>query len=241
MTIFERKSYYRTSKNGIPNQVNQATVDRNVWNRRSLGQAPTQRSYFLERYPEFNRAGSFAASFVNPNATCPVCGASVFYYQNSHGSRVFFDDLGPLWPKHRCTDRQLNASTIQSSTGLVVRTQAARSEIARWQKHRGIDCFEEFTQKHGTRPWPLATIVKRIKGGKAVFLFLKVLTQAGVRNSYLSCKAMPKCCKEGSIIAVSRRKISVLDTSTWAAVEIAIKRHRGASAFLNAMIEQDAK
>ena len=39
-----------------------------------------------------------------PNARCPECGALVFFYQNSAGSRVFFDDLGPPWPKHPCTD-----------------------------------------------------------------------------------------------------------------------------------------
>ncbi len=43
-------------------------------------------------------------SVTNPNASCPVCGASVFYYQNNYGSRVFFDELGPDWPKHPCTD-----------------------------------------------------------------------------------------------------------------------------------------
>lgn len=43
-------------------------------------------------------------AFTDPNALCPVCGASVFYYQNLSGSRVFFDDLGWPWPKHPCTD-----------------------------------------------------------------------------------------------------------------------------------------
>lgn len=43
-------------------------------------------------------------SCTNPNATCPVCGASVYFYQNSSGSKVYFDDLGPPWPKHGCTD-----------------------------------------------------------------------------------------------------------------------------------------
>jgi len=33
-----------------------------------------------------------------------VCGAEVFFYSNEHGSRVYFDDLGPPWPKHPCTD-----------------------------------------------------------------------------------------------------------------------------------------
>ncbi|CAG1011162.1 hypothetical protein BURK2_04192 [Burkholderiales bacterium] len=43
-------------------------------------------------------------SYVNPNATCPVCGAAVFFYQSPFGGRVFFDELGPPWPKHPCTD-----------------------------------------------------------------------------------------------------------------------------------------
>jgi len=43
-------------------------------------------------------------SYVNPNAKCPVCGASVYFYKSENGGRVFFDDLGPPWPKHSCTD-----------------------------------------------------------------------------------------------------------------------------------------
>ncbi len=44
-------------------------------------------------------------SYVNPNAKCPVCDASVFFYQSPYGGRVFFDELGPPWPKHPCTDQ----------------------------------------------------------------------------------------------------------------------------------------
>jgi len=43
-------------------------------------------------------------SYVNPNATCPVCNAGVFFYSSPHGGRVYFDELGPPWPKHPCTD-----------------------------------------------------------------------------------------------------------------------------------------
>ena len=42
-------------------------------------------------------------SFTTPNAACPVCGASVFFYQSPNGGRVFFDNLGPPWTKHPCT------------------------------------------------------------------------------------------------------------------------------------------
>lgn len=40
----------------------------------------------------------------DPNASCPVCGAAVYFYRSPAGGRVFFDDLGHPWPKHPCTD-----------------------------------------------------------------------------------------------------------------------------------------
>lgn len=46
--------------------------------------------------------GTFA-SYVDPWASCPACGASVFFYQSPNGGRVFFDQLGPPWPRHACT------------------------------------------------------------------------------------------------------------------------------------------
>jgi hypothetical protein len=34
--------------------------------------------------------------------SCPSCSAQVFYFSCNHGSRVFFDELGPPWPVHDC-------------------------------------------------------------------------------------------------------------------------------------------
>jgi hypothetical protein len=44
-------------------------------------------------------------SYLDPNARCPVCGASVFFYRSPHNGRVFFDNVGWPWPKHGCTDK----------------------------------------------------------------------------------------------------------------------------------------
>ena len=46
-------------------------------------------------------------SFTTPNANCPICGARVFFHQAINGGRVYFDSLGPPWPKHPCMDRSL--------------------------------------------------------------------------------------------------------------------------------------
>ncbi len=58
-------------------------------------------------------------SYVIPNAACPVCGAPVFFYQSSNGGRVFFDELGPPWPKHPCTNRDSEPRALTIVQGLM--------------------------------------------------------------------------------------------------------------------------
>ena len=58
--------------------------------------------YYAEYFRDY-RWGLFP-SYVNPNANCPVCRAAVYFYQSPYGGRVYFDELGPPWPKHPCTD-----------------------------------------------------------------------------------------------------------------------------------------
>lgn len=79
-----------------------------------------------------HRVRSRIACYVNPNARCPVCDQPVFYYANAAGSRVFFDDLGPPWPKHPCTDRQgsMERRPIERrSTGLMQELVKAANTI----------------------------------------------------------------------------------------------------------------
>jgi hypothetical protein len=74
---------------------------------------------------------SATACYVNPNATCPVCGEQVYFYSNDHGSRVYFDELGPPWTKHGCTiqERQISSTTDAQSSGPAVRPQAERKTL----------------------------------------------------------------------------------------------------------------
>lgn len=43
-------------------------------------------------------------SYTNPNATCPTCRSRVFYYESPFGGKVYFDHMGPPWPRHPCMD-----------------------------------------------------------------------------------------------------------------------------------------
>jgi hypothetical protein len=64
-------------------------------------------------------------SYTNPNAKCPVCGALVYFYQSPSGGRVFFDDLGPPWPKHPCT---------VGSSAIISRATITTKQIPQWSR-----------------------------------------------------------------------------------------------------------
>lgn len=53
-------------------------------------------------------------SFIYPTS-CPVCGKPVYFYRSPYDGRVFFDELGPPWLKHPCTDSS-NKSTNGAQT-----------------------------------------------------------------------------------------------------------------------------
>lgn len=63
-----------------------------------------------------------------PNAECPVCGQLVYFVRLENGGRVFFDELGPPWPKHPCTD---NGHAVFAPPAYV-------------QHHVGSDAFSEW-------------------------------------------------------------------------------------------------
>ena len=77
--------------------------------RRTLFSSLVQLEVKLKTYREL------LAGFTNPNAHCPVCGNPVFFYASPFGGRVFFDELGPPWPKHPCTDRGRPVQLIHPS------------------------------------------------------------------------------------------------------------------------------
>ena len=55
------------------------------------------------------------SSYTHP-AKCPVCHAAVFFYHSTDDGRVFFDELGPPWPKHYCTDTSTTPAKLSPPT-----------------------------------------------------------------------------------------------------------------------------
>lgn len=96
MTTFWRAGHWRTSVYGDRHwiEAHWVTRDTGSWGY-SAPSTPQER--------QRGGSGELVDNF-NPNARCPICNARVFFYQNDFGSRVYFDALGPPWPKHPCMD-----------------------------------------------------------------------------------------------------------------------------------------
>ncbi|SUA51218.1 Uncharacterized conserved protein [Oligella ureolytica] len=61
---------------------------------------------------------SIAVGYTNPNAVCPVCFEQVYYYESPYGGKVYFDELGPPWPKHPCTSNEGSSSFTGVSSSI---------------------------------------------------------------------------------------------------------------------------
>ena len=45
-----------------------------------------------------------ARQFMDPNANCPVCGATVYFFRHENGGCAWFDSVGKPWPIHPCME-----------------------------------------------------------------------------------------------------------------------------------------
>ncbi|MGW0244765.1 hypothetical protein [Micromonospora chalcea] len=134
--------------------------------------------------------------WISPNAHCPICGAAVYFYANEQGSRVFFDDLGPPWPKHPCTDnptRQVAAVSGRKAPSIRDFNVAQRPSglrDRRWKTHM------------------VASVA--IEGGRSR-IALEPLGGSG--HTFLTVSRLLPL-KAGDLVFVRARQMSYLDTDS---------------------------
>lgn len=130
-----RRGHYRTSKNGNVHWVSGHSVDRNRWSstgRYTTWPKPRPAQPLPAQRAQVRVTPTARATLSRPNATCPVCGASVYFYSNAAGSKVYFDDLGPPWPKHPCMDLRARRGNVSNWSA----TPAAWPLVASAYEHR---------------------------------------------------------------------------------------------------------
>lgn len=85
---------------------------------------------------------SKAKSHTIPNAHCPICSASVFFYRSPDGGTVFFDSLGPPWPKHSCTSNDAYHQTREILTERNKKTKGKARKNKKVSTWWAFPCFK---------------------------------------------------------------------------------------------------
>lgn len=226
MTTFQRRGFWRTSVNGNVHWVEAHEVDRDEWSRyvSPLGNPDLLRQV---------RAHIGATShIVVPNAECPVCGAPVFFYRNEYGSKVFFDELGPPWPKHPCTISQTPESAGSREVALNAEDLRSQDEFEFIKNWSSQDSENEFERRYGTSRWDIAVLEKthRIEG----LTILAISTSKGYRY-FLADDTSEVAMLPGQLIAFFRNWISYIEPKELKIVEFKLRRS-GARSILNHII-----
>lgn len=133
---------------------------------------------------------SYSTCYVVPNAACPVCGQSVYFYANEHGSRVYFNELGPPWPKHGCTDRRQVAQTKPPATRAPVRR--SKSDVRDiLETARAADLSFGYRKSKKRKPkWILHLVLEIRRTNSRITIVAESIS--GEQNSKVEFSVLPK-------------------------------------------------
>jgi hypothetical protein len=243
MTKFWRERFMRTSVYGNTHWVEGHWVERDDWDRDSS--SGNLSSYYLDRLADIRADRSATACFVNPNADCPVCGQPVFFYQNHSGSRVYFDELGPPWPKHPCTDQDTYTRSPESFANTIVQPSVREASqvplIDSWQSLAGIDTPYSFWEKYGTSQWGAWRVAGRFRGSNGALLVLNSVDTTEPRRQYFSARHLPKSFAIQALVFVYRGWLTYFDYVTMEPVAVEVQRIAGASGFVEELVKKRAR
>lgn len=160
-------------------------------------------------------ANSVSGCYVNSNARCPVCSAAVFFYANAAGSRVYFDDLGPPWPKHPCTDGPRGSRTFskESYPPPTRRSRGQVKELLAAANMAGFSRSKVFGQRR-TDEWSLVVIHTVDRQGENNRVEGEYLDSETGEPFQFNCRSKVPLFEVGEFISVNGTQISFVDKET---------------------------
>ena len=221
MTSFRRSAHWRTNAHGTTFPVRAHNVTRDDWDAEQRGRllrADLRRqdaSSLLAQHSVRRRS----ACFVIPNARCPVCSAAVYFYANQFGSRVYFDDLGPPWPKHPCTDnsRQRIEAHDEAPGALIPRKLGLRRELIEAANVTGMLRSKAAGARSG-REWTLLVIFSVDRRGEKNTVQAEYLDSLSHETTEFTCLASEPVFEVGDLISKKDNQFSFVHKETLAAV-----------------------
>mgnify|MGYP003625743039 CR=1 FL=1 len=118
---------------------------------------------------------------------CPGCKKDIYFYQNDHGSKVYFDQLGDPWPKHKCKllqryigieknkknkSKQLKNKALGKNAKVDVtspQVSKTNSNDANKSLYESVDRYFDFSKSNLEK----VIILKEGKGREILYIFRK--------------------------------------------------------------------
>ena len=214
MTVFNRDGHLRTNGNGTTFWVRGHKVRRDHWDLQGslFGSAQYRASDFLRRS---NVGHGVQGCFVNPNAKCPECGVPVFFYANAFGSRVYFDELGPPWPKHPCTDNPRPTRPIihPDWTPITTRKKGQIREIIDCANQSGLFRRKEFGVRNADE-WTLLVVEEVKRSGELEEIRAAFIDTLETRSIRLSCFTAEPTFEPGDLLSMKGGEFAFFDRRT---------------------------
>lgn len=180
-----------------------------------INRSEVNASYLIHEAKSFlqrNGARSVAGCYVNPNAKCPVCGAAVFFYANAAGSRVYFDDLGPPWHKHPCTDNPTRRirEHVAFTGAPVRRAPGITYELVEAARTAGT-----FGNAHGKGGrWLLLVVVSVNRRGKLNTMLAEHLESDNSQRITVTCQSDAPMFEIGDFLSMRGNHFSYFDKAS---------------------------
>lgn len=162
-----------------------------------------------------SNANSVSGCFVNSNARCPDCGAPVFFYANASGGKVYFDDLGPPWPKHPCTDRSRykSRSSIAAFGAPTRRSRGQVIELLNAAYTAGLSRYKVFGRRR-PEEWTLIVVQSVERRGDENRVEGEFLDSDTTEQFRFTCRSAMPLFEAGDFVSVRGSEISFVDRDT---------------------------
>lgn len=235
MTRFWRNGFIRESSNGISHWVEGHWVERDDWAKDLASQEDIKTYHMI--LSELKANHNATSRYIEPNARCPLCGANVFFFQNDNGSKVFFDELGPPWPKHPCTDNPFTQSRINvGSEKIAVRDQSDAFRIGQFQKIVQQNPQDEFFQKYGSQPLHPWIILKKFLNNQSHLLAIEKLGED--KKKFLCLPTIPREANTGTIVFINNNTIEYYSTKKLSPRQLTIGERVRKDEFLERLLSK---
>ncbi|TYB91846.1 hypothetical protein FXF53_29315 [Micromonospora sp. WP24] len=142
----------------------------------------------------------------------------MFFYSNEHGSRVFFDEVGPPWPKHPCTD---NSSYRERSLTPVGRSAPTRHSFVKAKSLKHLDgIVNRRLTSVGLSAWSPYSLLKLEIEDSETRLTLRRLHTLQPATSWTATSEVPLVADD--VVFIKAQQMSYFDISRGEAVTVSV-------------------